>query len=316
MFIAYLTKNCNFKTTLGIIYLMKKFLLTLFVMIFPLISLLGISNSTSALEPKQYIKAQTYSYADGKVLQGFYISVNDEFLKENGVSSTETTNFKLVLESLLDGYKKILIAYYSSIHETQDPEFIIGAGGGLEFSEVSIFEGNYIGFQLLFTSRDAWKYYHPSSSGNDSANEGETNVEFVSTISSKGEMIFAQNFLEGITYGQYFANMYLQAGQDTTSIENLESIYQPIFVYEYAVASSKIKSNADYTFYSTANLYHHVWERNFENYLTESEINLYYYQPNTEWWYLTIICIGVMVVVVGTAVCLILNKRKIKKAKI
>ncbi len=289
---------------------MKKFLIILIVLLFPVLTLFGIKSNTSAAETTQFIKVQTLSYSDGSVLQGFYISVNSQFLIEKGATQQEVVLFKKSIATSLDSYKNYLLAYYSSIYLSKpDENFIIGSGGGIEFTQTGEIDSEIIGFQIKFTSREAWNYYHPSS-GEENQNPGYNENEFVSKVESSGKIMFSQNVTTDTTYGQYFVNMYLNAGNDINFSSNLEDIYSPKLIYEYAVSSSKIHSNADYSYLSQLGLYHHVWERDLQNYQTDNQMSIYYYQPNTQWWYLTIICIGVAIVGIGLIIFAIQKRGK------
>ena len=294
---------------------MKKILFAL-ILILPLI-FAGVSSTSMAEESKTgFIEVQTLSYSSGAVLQGFYFSINEDLLESLGASTEDITIFKSRLKSNITKFKNLMVANFANIYlQNPNEEFAIGENGGLVIKEVISSQNDYLGFQLLFTSSKAWSFYHPNSStSEDASSQDQDKIEFVTTNNSSGQIIFAQSLSNyNQTIGQYLIDIYLSAGEGI--IVNLEENYCPSLIYDYGVSSSKLHSNADQIFLGNDNLYHHVWQRSLENYTLQDSINLYYHQVNQQWWYLTIICIGVGIVLVGTSIVLIYNRYKQKPKK-
>ncbi len=296
---------------------MRKIILVLFAFLLPLF-LVGSGEAFAQEQEKQTtgsIKIQTLVYADGSVSQGFFFSLNSSLLKELGASESGIVLFSSSYSTKINHLRNLLVASFYSIYmQNPDEQFAIGDGGGLEFGAVKLYDEQTIGFQMLFTSSEAWQYYHPSSNQGDKE-EGEEsgeNIEFITTKTSSGEIIFSQNLSStNQTVGEYLTNLYLDSCEQISI--NAQDIYYPLLVYEYGVSSSKIHSNADSIFYSELGLYHHVWQRTLDNYQSENQISIYIKQVNKQWWYLTIICVGVGTVAIGFAGAAIYNKFKNKK---
>lgn len=285
---------------------------------FLFILLIAISLSSSGYvssateKSEQFIEVQTLSYNTGEIAQGFYFSTNEDFLLSLGANNEEVNLFLSRLRSNISKFRNLLIANFASIY-LQNPieEFAIGEKGGLIIQDVISKENNCIGFQLLFTSSGAWNYYHPNKSNNENNKNESEDLNFISKILSEGEIIFAQTLdYQQMTVGEYFIKMYIDAGEGI--IDNLNENYSPQLIYDFAVGSSKLHSNADSVVYGNDNLYHHLWQRTIDNYKAASQLNLYYYKINQQWWYLTVILTGVAIVVVGCAFVLIIKKIKIK----
>ena len=230
---------------------MKKIILILFAFLIPIFSL-GSTEVFAQSQEKQTtgsIKIQTLVYADGSVSQGFFFSVNSSLLKELGASDSDIVKFESAYSTKINHLRNLLVASFYSIY-MQNPkeEFAIGVGGGLEFSSVKLYDDDNIGFQMVFTSSEAWRYYHPSTNEGDNEDSSEDNsgIEFITTKTSSGEIIFSQTLsTTNQTVGEYLTNLYLDACEQI-SIDALDNYY-PLLVYEYGVASSKIHSNADNT---------------------------------------------------------------------
>lgn len=270
----------------------------------------SLSESTAFTESDSYIKVQTIVGQNGAVLQGFYFTTNQQTLLEQGASTQTIQSFKNALLSQINHLRNLMIASFTNIYlQNPQTEFVIGEGGGLEVALVSDSNEDVLGFQLLFTSQEAWSFYHPQTDTELPSQQGKP--EFIITHISQGQIIFAQTLSNlNITVGQYLKNIYLSAGQ-TVGLE-VEEIYNPQFVYEYALSSSKVHSNADEVVLSSDGLYHHIWQMSEEELESDGEIKLYFYQANKEWWYLTIICVGIAIVLLGATISFILKKRKIK----
>lgn len=270
----------------------------------------SLSESTAFTESDSYIKVQTIVGQNGAVLQGFYFTTNQQTLLEQGASTQTIQSFKNALLSQINHLRNLMIASFTNIYlQNPQTEFVIGEGGGLEVALVSDSNEDVLGFQLLFTSQEAWSFYHPQTDTESPSQQGKP--EFITTHISQGQIIFAQTLSNlNITVGQYLKNIYLSAGQ-TVGLE-VEEIYNPQFVYEYALSSSKVHSNADEVVLSSDGLYHHIWQMSEEELESDGEIKLYFYQANKEWWYLTIICVGIAIVLLGATISFILKKRKIK----
>lgn len=292
---------------------MKKFLMMMLLLILPLaLTFSGESQTLAEEKTTGFIQVQTVSYADGGVLQGFYFSANEKFLTDNGATQSDIQSFRLALKSNINRLKNLMVANFTLIY-VQNPkaEYAIGEGGGLQISSVYDQVNDAYGFQLYFKDRDAWDFYHPKSNDDQDLSQSNKQESFVSTERSQGQIIFAQE-LSGYqgTVGQYFQQLYLSAVQGT----DVSQSYNPLLIYDYAISSSKVHSNADSTYSDVNGLYHHLWQRTIQSSIENDQIVLYYYQVHAEWWYLTIIGAAVMIVLVGCGIVMIRNrKQKIKR---
>lgn len=291
---------------------MKKIILAMFILILPLALVISSSNSTFAQDATTgYIQVQTVSYSNGAVMQGFYFSVNENFLVESGATETDVQGFRITLKSKINSLKNLMIANFTLIYlENPKAEFSIGEGGGLEILSIYDKAEDVYGFQLKFNSKEAWDFYHPKTD-NEQGDENPTEQEsFIITIRSQGQNIFAQEIagFEG-TVGEYFQQIYLSAVQGI----DVSQTYNPLLVYDYAISSSKVRSNADSTYIDANGLYHHIWQRTIQSSVENDQIVLYYYQVQTQWWYLAIIGAAITFVLVGCGTLLIYNRYKNKK---
>ena len=289
---------------------MKKISIILLAILTVLCFGLGLKSTYATEREESFIKIQTISYQSGAVLQGFYFSCDEQMLAQNGAAPQTIQAFKNSLLSQINHLKSLMIASYSAIYlQNPNPEYAIGDGGGLEVSLVSDSSTNALGFQFLFTSINSWLYYHPSDKNESENQEG---VQFITTHSSQGQIIFNQTISSlDMTVGQYLKSLYLNSAQTAGVV--VEERYNPSFIYEYALSSPKVHSNADKIEYSSLGLYHHFWIRSEEELASNNQIKLYYYQPNQQWWYLTIICVGVGVVLIGLVISIIKSRKKIIK---
>ena len=291
---------------------MKKFLLIAFLLILPLTLTFSSSRQTVAEENTTgFIQVQTAAFSDGSVLQGFYFSANEKFLTDSGATQTEIQNFRLALKSNINRLKNLMVANFTLIYlENPKAEFAIGENGGLEIVSIYDQTNDAYGFQLQFNSKVVWDFYHPKSNDDQDVSQSEKQESFVSTERSQGQIIFAQELagFEG-TAGQYFVQLYLSAVQGV----DVSQSYNPLLIYDYAISSSKVHSNADNTYVDANGLYHHLWQRTIQSSVENDQIVLYYYQVHAQWWYLAIIGVAVLVVLAGSGILLICKRRNKNK---
>ena len=200
-----------------------------------------------------------------------------------------------------------MVANFTLIYlENPKAEFAIGENGGLEIVSVYDQTNDAYGFQLQFNSKDVWDFYHPKSNDDQDVSQSEKQESFVSTERSQGQIIFAQELsgFEG-TVGQYFVQLYLSAVQGV----DVSQSYNPLLIYDYAISSSKVHSNADSTYVDASGLYHHLWQRTIQSSVENDQVVLYYYQVHAQWWYLAIIGVAVLVVLAGSGILLICKRR-------
>lgn len=286
---------------------MKKFLMMALLLILPFT--LGFQSGQASAEEKNtgFIQVQTVSYANGGVLQGLYFSANEKFLAESGATQKEIQSFRLALYEKIKGLKTILVENFALIYlKNPNDKFAIGQDGALQITLVYDQTNDAYGLQLYFKDKDTWDFYHPSSEQPEEARQ----EGFVTTEKSEGQIIFAQS-LPGYqgTVGQYLKELYLSAVQGV----DLSQSYNPILSYDYALSSSKIRSNADSVYADSSGMYHHLWQRTVESSIENDQIVLYYYQVHPQWWYLTVIGLAVVVVLGGGAIVLLKNRKKKKE---
>lgn len=237
----------------------------------------------------------------GMINQGLHFSVGSEKLKTVGLKESEIHEFKSRLaEKIKVFHDQFYLSFLFIYANDPNPDYRIGKAVILTEPTYST-ETDTIGFNMLFTSRDAWDYYHQQEAGEDSHSKpSNTSYGFMITTRQSGSLPFSAKTDESC-FGQKLYEAY------TTSLAGEKIDYNPDFVYDYATASPYIKSDSDYFFES--GLYHHVWTRKLSQ-LSNDKIVLYTSFPNAPVWYLTLL--GVTFVGIGLATLIIKLKNKKK----
>lgn len=301
---------------------MKKLVLSFSIFLLCLMSLFTFTGCDRLAQVgEEYIMVSLGRFSSGQTIQKFDFSFGSDKLSDIGLSDEEKESAKANLITNINSFRlEFILSFELTYQNAEQKDETLKVGGerlqvsAVEYSEVN----DSVGFSIVFADQGVWDFYHPSTQepSEDDKNEG---IVFVEKTSSTGTFPFASEVTLGggekISVGERYKNAYLQSFSQSQYYEEIANSYNPDFVYNYASPYSNLRSDAEGAFQDIDGLYHHVWVRNSENYLSDSEINLYVYSPNRGWWYLFYL---ILVLVAGgsaIAITLIVKKKKKSPAK-
>ena len=278
---------------------MKKFAIIL-ICFFSLFCLSGCDSNQVEIS-KDFIMLSLQQNNDGSTKQSLFFSVNSEYLRENSKNIQEELNFKQNLIKNVDNLRNEFLFSFALIY-MNNPQEEYKINQGVLLSQVGYdSQSDCVGFEITFTSREAWQFYHPSSSkGEDKPN---SNI-FYQKVESEGIFPFATKVQNAdLTLGEKYKQCYLSSAQNLS----FEIEYNPQFIYNYSTTYNKYHSNADLQFKGNDKKYHHVW---VENDLNDCKnIQIYLYIINKGWW----ILFGLTLPLIVMSICIIYHKRKRRK---
>ena len=234
---------------------------------------------------------------DGIINQSLQFSVGSKKLESAGADKTEIEEFKLRLVKEIKTFRdEFYLSFLLQYASNPQPEFQIGKA--LVVTEPTYTtKTDTIGFNLLFSSLEAWNFFHKTS-GDGATNSEQTNYGFM--ITSGQSSLFPFSALQNdLMVGQRYAGAYKNA------LGNIKLDYNPDLVYDYATFSRSIKSDSNYAVDSE--LYHHIWIKKIDE-LENAKIKLYLSVPNAPLWYLALLG----TVAAGMAIALIAIKSRQK----
>lgn len=251
----------------------------------------------------------------GQVTQSLQFSVDSQSLKAAGASSADIVKFIQALTTNVQHFRdEFYINHMLTYNANPNPDYQLGKGL-IVTKAVYQEKSDTIGFSLLFTSQQAWRYYHHSSSEGNESDKVHQNHGFINKVISKGQFPFAGEVKmhDGTIKlaGQRYVEAYLSTASMLSIYETLQHTYRPDLVYDYATPYHQIKSDAAYQFADDTGLYHHTWMRNFQELSHTDDILLYTTEVNRGLWYLTFL----MVVLAGCAIAILIIWYRKRKAK-
>lgn len=251
---------------------MKKVILA-FILIFSLSFLCGCGRKEEVKIDKNFIMLSIDQNVDGSAKQSVVFGVNSQFLRENSNNIQEELVFKQNLIKNVENLRNEFLFSFALVYMNNPiEEFKINKGVLLSQVGYSA-DGDYVGFEITFTSAGAWQYYHQS--GDNSNGGGKNGNIFYSKHESVGDFPF-------LSVGEKYKNAYLSAGKNLSFVNKIQENYKPEYVYNYSTYYSKFHSNADCEFRGNDKKYHHVW---IEKDLTQTkEIKLSIYNIYKGWW--------------------------------
>ena len=273
---------------------MKKLILA-FILIFSLSFLCGCGQKTDLNIDKNFIMLSIEQNADGSSKQSVVFGVNSDFLRENLKNVQEELVFKQNLIKNVESLRYEFLFSFATVY-INNPIEEYKINKGVLLSPVGYnADGDYVGFEITFTSAGAWQYYHQF--GNNSASSGGKGNIFYSKKESVGSFPF-------VTVGEKYKNIYVSAAKELSFDSEISKSYMPDYVYNYSTYYSKFHSNADAEFRGNDNKYHHIW---VENNLADCEqISLSVYVINKGWW----ILLTLLISLVGMIISIIYTKYK------
>ena len=289
---------------------MKKIFLT-FILIFSLSFLGGCGKVNDVEIDKNYIMLSISQNANGTTNQSLAFGVNSDFLRQYSKSIQEEMIFKQNLIKEVETLRnEFLFSFALTYMNNPQEEYKINQG--VLLSQVGYnADGDYIGFEITFTSSGAWQYYHPNKENpneNSQKNSKKGNI-FYSKQQSEGIFPFSAQINEELKVGEKYKNCYLSALKNLSFADKVKENYHPDFVYNYASPYSKFHSNAQLTFKGTDNNYHHVWiEESLED-CQNIKLNVYLIYKG--WWIFFTLLISLFVMTIA-----IVTSHKKSKIKI
>ena len=290
---------------------MKKLLLAI-ILIFSLSFFCGCQKSSEASIGDDYILLSLSQNANLTITQSVQFSLNSKYINENAKSLKEEVEFKRNLtKNLTELRNEFLISFALVYVASPNEEFKINKG--VVLTDVSINEeSDTIGFEIYFTSPQAWDYYHPSKKETQEP-QNKKNI-FYSKSESRGLFPFSSTIKSADgekLSGEIYKNRYLVAAKGLSFEDKLKEDYNVQFIYSYSTPSQRMRSDANIIF-SQNRISHHIRvvdEQNLsnENSITVSSCVIYY-----GWW--LFFAILVPLVICGTSILIITlsRKRKIK----
>lgn len=251
----------------------------------------------------------------GQVTQSLQFSVGSQNLKAAGASNADIGKFIQALTTNVQNFRDEFYINYMLIYNANpNPDYQLGKG---LIVTKAVYQENSdtIGFSLLFTSQQAWRYYHSSSSEGNETNKDHWDYGFINKVISKGQFPFAGEVKmhDGTIKlaGQRYVEAYLSTASMLSIYETVKQTYRPDLVYDYATPYHQIKSDAAYQYADDSGLYHHTWMQNYQELSRADSIQLYTTEVNRGLWYLTFM----MIVLAGCATTILIilfRKRKVK----
>jgi len=292
---------------------MKKVVLSCFL-IFSLLILSACGKIQNVQIDEDYIMLSISQNIDGSATQSIVFSVNSDFVRDNSKSIQEELKFKQNLIKNVEGIRNEFLLSFAVIY-MQNPIEEYKINRGVLLSQVGYnADGDYVGFELTFTSLGAWQYYH--SSNNSLENQEKTSKNhkisniFFQKQESKGEFPFCSVLSDRNKIGDKYKDCYLKSSQGLSFENIITQNYKPDFVYDYSTYYSKFHSNAHSQFKGNDNKYHHVWvEDDLENCKL---IELTIYSFSKGWW----IFFALLICLTSMFIAIILLKFKEKKKQI
>ena len=287
---------------------MKKYVIFLLIFAFCPFVLVGCDQK-SEIKLDDYIFLNL-DYQSDKVSFHLYFSVDESGLSYEG-GEIEKQKFLKNLEKNIETIRMEYLFSLALIY-IQNPIEEYKINSGVLISPVIYsHEKGLIGFDINYTSLDAYRYYHgSSSSGDTSKNQGNI---FLYKHSSTGRNPFSVPISIGqgqtIPTGERYKNMVIESFSGTNYGQEYIASYNPSFVYDYSCPYSYIKTDADVKLKQN-NTYHNYWiENDLEGKtitLTLQYLNLFTCQV----FILATVLIGTFVAII---ICKIIKKKRSKK---
>lgn len=283
---------------------MKKIFLA-FILIFSLSFLSGCGQTQSVKLDPNYIMLSISQNSNGSTNQAVVIGVNSDFLREHSKSVQEEMIFKQKLIKEVENIRnEFLFSFALTYMNNPKEEFKINQG--VLLSQVGYnAEGDYIGFEITFTSSGAWQYYHQkseSSDENSEKNNKKGNI-FFSKQQSEGVFPFAAVINDELKIGEKYKNCYLSASENLSFSEKIKENYKPDYVYNYSTIYPKFHSNADAQFKGSHNKYHHIWIEKDLNVCENIKLSVYVIYKG--WW----IFFALSVSLIGMTIAILIAKK-------
>jgi hypothetical protein len=242
---------------------MFKKLSSLFIIFLIVLSLAGCASGGYEIS----------QYSDGRILESFYVTLNQNAIELAGYDYQEVE--QEVFDKFLEVRNNLATNFTNAdngLNIFQKEQFIN------EHIRVPSIENKTIGVSFLFDNYDDYKlFYNIVDEGEEPENKTvEDKIFFIKTTTTTATVF--KN-----TQSSSLADELLAYFSDPLNGNIIYDFSDIDFSYSYATKSSKLRSNADRTFYTSGGLKVHSWDVPQNNY--DFEIEFYEYQIVSTWWY-------------------------------
>ena len=221
-------------------------------------------------------------YSDGRILESFYVNLNQNAIELAGYSYSE------VEQEIYDKFLTVrnnLVSNFNSadngLNIFQKEQFIS------QHIRVPSIENKTIGVSFLFDNYDGYKlFYNIVDDGQTPDNETvEDKIFFIKTTTTT-KTVF--NNAQDSSLAQELLT-YFSDPENGNIVYTFSDVN---FSYSFATKNSKLRSNADRTFYTSSGLKVHKWDVPQDNY--NFEIEFYEYKIVSTWWYVLALALTVL----------------------
>ena len=272
---------------------MKK-ILCIIILIFSLFYFSGCSNQKDISLSEDFILFSTQVGQDGKVVQSINFSVNSKKISEICTKNEEKMKF---LANLIENIEKTRddFLYNFALIYLEKPIEEYKITKGVYLSKVCYFEDtDTVGFKIIFSSFDAFKYYHKIEN-NASEGKKKTNL-FYNKAETQTQFLFSSTDSLGVSSGEKYRQKYIISAKGLSFEETIRESYKPDFLYDYVTPYRSIRSNATFTFMENKS-FHHLWKTPYENLSESNEIIIWFFTINFGLWY--IFALGLVLIPLG-----------------
>ncbi len=294
---------------------MKKLVLAI-ILIFSLSFFVGCQKQEKINISDNFIMVSLEQASNGGMVQSIRFSLNETMIKDISASLQEEVNFRRNLIKQVENIRnEFLFGYALKYVSNPIDEYKINQG--VILTDVSYqSSGDFVGFEVVFTSSGAWNYYNFSEKTDDEISQSKKyngNI-FMKKIVNKGIFPFSAQVKTEKgqqMVGEIYKERYLSAAKGLSFEKKLGEIYDCQFIYNYGTMSQKLKSDAKLQYYGNDKKYHHVWIVDDDELKTDNTMTLSITQINKGWW----IFFALLIPVFTSAVTIIIIKFKNRNVK-
>lgn len=238
------------------------------------------------------------------ICQSLRYGVDKEKMAKISSSLKEELEFRKSLLSKIETLRNEMLMSLAILY-LQNPIKEFRLNSGVVLTNVAFDDqNNCAGFDVIFTSNDAWKYYHNSEENEKSDKKGI----FIDKQVSHGVYPFSLKMKEdNRLVGERYKDIFLSALSGFSFEEEVKKEYSPQFLYLYSTPYQRIKSDATFS-YRGNNLYHHLWVKeslNENDEITLSITTIYY-----GWWILSVLVIALIAMMLSIMMVKIRKRKK------
>ena len=293
---------------------MKKICIV-FILIFSLFLFIGNDKDDNFQLDNDYIMLSIAFDGSGSVSQAIDFSVNSKKIKKLSNSDEEYFEFVANLVKEVENIRNEFLFSFA-LKYMQNPIELYKINKGVILSNVIYSsESDSIGFNINFSSVEAWNYYHASNASEENVSKNNKNGNiFYRKIQSNSQNPFASyvkvNENESVSVGNRYRQKYISSASGLSFENNLNIEYKPDFIYNYCSPYSKLHSNAHFNL-KNSNGYYHIWQVKYDELNKENIISFWIISINYGWLYLITLLIVLLAVIISLIIHYIKCKNKI-----